>query len=146
MVPWHCCVRKLENFYMADNSKNMHLVTDDLFFIIEEKQNSVELTDKGIDILSHNNSDSSFFILPDVGAKIADIQNDITISESEKIEKKDSLMQDFAIKSERVHTVNQLLKAYTMFEMDIEYVVIENKVKIVDEPVSSTARVSGAMP
>ena len=124
---------KLENFYMADNSKNMHLVTDDLFFIIEEKQNSVELTDKGIDILSHNNSDSGFFILPDVGAKIADIQNDITISESEKIEKKDSLMQDFAIKSERVHTVNQLLKAYTMFEKDIEYVVIENKVKIVDE-------------
>ena len=124
---------KLENFYMADNSKNMHIVTDPLYFIIEEKQNSVELTDKGIDILSHNNSDSGFFILPDVGAKIADIQNDKLLSDEGKIEKKDLLMQDFAIKSERVHTVNQLLKAYTMFEKDIEYVVIENKVKIVDE-------------
>ena len=124
---------KTENFYMADNSKNMHIVTDELYFIIEEKQNSVELTDKGIDILSHNNSDSGFFILPDVGANIADIQNDKALSDQEKIEKKDQLMQDFAIKSERVHTVNQLLKAYTMFEKDIEYVLIENKVKIVDE-------------
>jgi len=124
---------KIENFYMQDNSKNMHLVTDELYFIIEEKQNSVELTDKGIDILSQNNSDQGFFILPDVGAKIADIQNDNSISESDKVAKKDLLMQDFAIKSERVHTVNQLLKAYTMFEKDIEYVVIENKVKIVDE-------------
>jgi preprotein translocase subunit SecA len=124
---------KTENFYMQDNSKNMHLVTDELYFIIEEKQNSVELTDKGIDILSTNNSDQGFFILPDVGAKIADIQNDTTLSENQKVEKKDLLMQDFAIKSERVHTVNQLLKAYTMFEKDIEYVVIENKVKIVDE-------------
>ncbi len=124
---------KTENFYMQDNSKNMHLVTDELYFIIEEKQNSVELTDKGIDILSHNNSDPGFFIMPDVGAKIADIQNDIKLSDEDKIEKKDSLMQDFAIKSERIHTVNQLLKAYTMFEKDIEYVVIENKVKIVDE-------------
>ncbi len=124
---------KTENFYMADNSKNMHIVTDELYFIIEEKQNSVELTDKGIDILSHNNSDSGFFILPDVGANIADIQNENNLSDQEKIEKKDQLMQDFAVKSERVHTVNQLLKAYTMFEKDIEYVLIENKVKIVDE-------------
>ncbi|MCE1199346.1 MAG: SEC-C domain-containing protein, partial [Marinilabiliales bacterium] len=124
---------KTENFYMQDNSRNMHIVTDELFFVIDEKQNSVELTDKGIDILSQNNSDQSFFILPDVGAKIADIQNDIKLSDPEKLERKDHLMQDFAIKSERVHTVNQLLKAYTMFEKDIEYVVIENKVKIVDE-------------
>ena len=124
---------KVENFYMQDNSKNMHVVTDELYFIIEEKQNSVELTDKGIDILSRDNSDTSFFILPDVGAKIADIQNDVSLSDQGKVEKKDLLMQDYAIKSERVHTVNQLLKAYTMFEKDIEYVVIENKVKIVDE-------------
>ncbi len=124
---------KTENYYMQDNSKNMHIVTDPLYFIIEEKQNSVELTDKGIDILSQNNSDTTFFVLPDVGAKIADIQNDTILDNDEKIERKDQLMQDFAIKSERIHTVNQLLKAYTMFEKDIEYVVIENKVKIVDE-------------
>ena len=124
---------KTENFYMADNSKNMHIVTDELYFIIDEKQNSVELSDKGIDILSAHNSDQGFFILPDVGAKIADIQNDKTLSDAEKLERKDQLMQDFAIKSERVHTVNQLLKAYTMFEKDVEYVLIENKVKIVDE-------------
>ncbi len=124
---------KTENFYMADNSKNMHIVTDELYFIIDEKQNSVELSDKGIDILSAHNSDQGFFILPDVGAKIADIQNDNSLSDAEKLERKDQLMQDFAIKSERVHTVNQLLKAYTMFEKDVEYVLIENKVKIVDE-------------
>ncbi len=125
-------MHKVENFYMQDNSKNMHVATDPLYFVIEEKQNSVELTDNGIDILSKDNEDSSFFVLPDVGSEIAEIQSG-SLSEIEKLEEKDKLLQNFAVKSERVHTVNQLLKAYTMFEKDVEYVLIEGKVKIVDE-------------
>jgi len=126
-------MQKTENFYMQDNSKNMHVVTDPLFFIIEEKQNSVELTDKGIDLISSDVEDPEFFILPDVGSSIAEIEHDPSLSPQEKIEKKDSLLQNYAVKSERVHTINQLLKAYAMFEKDVEYVVIDNKVKIVDE-------------
>ncbi len=123
---------KTENYFMQDNNKNMHIATDPLYFVIEEKLNSIELTDNGIEILSEDNADPGFFVLPDVGAEIAEIQNS-TLSDQEKLEKKDALMQNFAIKSERVHTVNQLLKANTMFEKDVEYVVIDNKVKIVDE-------------
>ncbi len=124
---------KIENFYMQDNNKNMYQATDPLYFVIEEKLNSIELTDNGIEILSKDNEDSGFFVLPDVGAEIADIQNNKGLSESDQLEQKDLLLQNFAIKSERVHTVNQLLKAYTMFEKDVEYVLIEGKVKIVDE-------------
>ncbi len=123
---------KTENFYMQDNNKNMHIVTDPLYFIIEEKQNSVELTDKGIDLISTGFEDPSFFILPDMGAEIAELQN-LNLTSEELLEKKDSLLQDYAVKSERVHTINQLFKAYTMFEKDVEYVVLDNKVKIVDE-------------
>ncbi len=123
---------KTENFYMQDNNKNMHIVTDPLFFIIEEKQNSVELTDKGIDLISSGFDDPSFFILPDMGAEIAELEH-AKLSTEERIEKKDALLQDYAVKSERVHTVNQLFKAYTMFDKDVEYVVLDNKVKIVDE-------------
>ena len=123
---------KTENFYMQDNNKNMHIVTDPLFFVIEEKQNSVELTEKGIDLISAGFDDPSFFILPDMGAAIAELEHSV-LSADERIEKKDLLLQDYAVKSERVHTINQLLKAYTMFEKDVEYVVIDNKVKIVDE-------------
>lgn len=123
---------KTENFYMQDNNKNMHIVTDPLFFVIEEKQNSVELTEKGIDLISAGFDDPSFFILPDMGAAIAELEHS-SLSADERIEKKDMLLQDYAVKSERVHTINQLLKAYTMFEKDVEYVVIDNKVKIVDE-------------
>jgi len=125
-------MQKTENFYMQENSKNMHIVTDPLFFIIEEKQNSVELTDKGIDLISAGFEDSEFFILPDMGAEIVELENS-SLNEEEKLAKKDLLLQNYAVKSERVHTINQLLKAYTMFENDVEYVVIENKVKIVDE-------------
>jgi len=124
---------KVENFYMADNNKNMYIATDPLFFVIEEKLNSIELTDNGIDILSKDNEDNGFFVLPDVGAEIADIQNNKELTETDRLEKKDVLLQNFAVKSERVHTVNQLLKAYTMFEKDVEYVLIDGKVKIVDE-------------
>ncbi len=123
---------KTENFYMQDNNKQMHLVTDDLFFVIDEKQNSVELTDKGIDLISQNVNDNKFFVLPDIGAEIADIEKNET-DEQKKLEKKDTLLSDYALKSERVHSVNQLLKAYAMFEKDVEYVVMDNKVKIVDE-------------
>jgi preprotein translocase subunit SecA len=126
-------LQKTENQYMAENSKHMHLVTDDLFFVIDEKNNSIELTDKGIDLLSSNTEDKNFFVLPDIGSEVADIEKDSSMNESQRLKKKDALIRDYSVKSERVHTVNQLLKAYTLFEIDIEYVVIDNKVKIVDE-------------
>ncbi len=123
---------KTENFYMQDNNKNMHIVTDPLFFIIEEKLNSVELTDKGIDLISAGFDDPNFFVMPDIGSKMAELENS-GMPYEKLIEEKDRLMQEYAVKSERIHTINQLLKAYTMFEKDVEYVVIDNKVKIVDE-------------
>ncbi|RLD61945.1 MAG: preprotein translocase subunit SecA [Bacteroidetes bacterium] len=125
-------MHKTENFYMQDNNKNMHLVTDDLYFIIEEKLNSIELTEKGIDLISGDTDDPEFFILPDIGGQIAEIENS-DLNKSDKLAKKDNLLQEYAVKSERVHTINQLLKAYALFEKDVEYVVIDNKVKIVDE-------------
>ncbi len=123
---------KTENFYMQENSKNMHVVTDDLYFIIDEKQNSVELTEKGTDLLSGSASDPNFFIMPDIGSEIAELEKS-QLSTEEKLLQKDKLLADYAIKSDRIHTVNQLLKAYTMFEKDVDYVVMDNKVKIVDE-------------
>jgi preprotein translocase subunit SecA len=123
---------KTENFYMQDSNKNMHKVTDDLFFVIDEKLNSVDLTDKGVDTITGTTEDTEFFVLPDIGSEIAVLEKS-ELSETEMLEKKDKLSQDYAIKSERIHTVNQLLKAYAMFEKDVEYVVIDNKVKIVDE-------------
>ncbi|MDR2036951.1 MAG: SEC-C domain-containing protein, partial [Bacteroidales bacterium] len=125
-------LQKTENFYMQENNKNMHIVTDELFFVIDEKHNSIELTDKGIEILTRKTEDPGFFILPDIGTAVSDLEKQ-NLSAEEKVEKKDELLRDYAIKSERVHTVNQLLKAYTLFEKDDEYVVIDNKVKIVDE-------------
>ena len=125
-------MHKTENFYMQENSKNMHKVTDDLYFIIEEKLNSIELTDKGIDLVTDSAEETDFFILPDIGSEIVELEKS-GLSDTEIIQKKDKLIQDYAIKSERVHTVNQLLKAYALFEKDVEYVVIDNKVKIVDE-------------
>ncbi|HOK25036.1 MAG TPA: preprotein translocase subunit SecA [Bacteroidales bacterium] len=123
---------KTENFYMQNNSKDMPKVTDELYFIIDEKANTIELTDKGIDLISASVSDPSFFILPDVGSKIAELEKS-GLSEREKLKAKDEILQDYSVKSERVHTLTQLLKAYTLFERDVEYVVIDNKVKIVDE-------------
>ena len=125
-------MHKTENFYMQNNSKEMYKVTDELFFIIDEKQNSIELTEKGIDLVTTSTEDSEFYILPDVGSEIAEIEKS-DMDEAKKIRQKDELLQNYAIKSERVHTMNQLFKAYTLFEKDVEYVVIENKVKIVDE-------------
>ena len=124
---------KTEEFYMQENNRNMHIATDPLYYVIDEKHKSIELTDKGIDLITDSSEDSKFFVLPDVGSEIAEIEKNNSLSAEEKQNLKDDLNQNYAIKSERVHTINQLLKAYTLFERDIEYVVIENKVKIVDE-------------
>ena len=121
-----------ENFYMAEQNRNMHIVDEPLYFVIDEKNNQIELTDKGIDLLNQSYNDPNFFLLPDVGSEIADIEKQ-GLSASEKVERKSALLSDYAVKSERVHTVNQLLRAYTLFEIDIQYVVMDNKVKIVDE-------------
>ncbi len=121
-----------ENFYMQDNNKQMHLITDDLLFVIDEKQRTVELTEKGHEFIARGTNDNRFFVLPDVGAEISELEK-MDLAPEEKLQKKDELLADYALKSERVHTVNQLLKAYTMFEKDVEYVIMDNKVKIVDE-------------
>ena len=123
---------KTENIYMQDNNRRMPEIVDDLYFVIDEKLNSVELQDKGHEALSRSVGEDGFFVLPDIGSCIADIEKE-NISGEEKAAKKDVVLNDYAIRSERVHTVNQLLKAYSMFEKDVEYVVIDNKVKIVDE-------------
>ena len=123
---------KTEEYYMQEQSRNMHVATDPLYFVIDEKQNSIELTDKGIDQLTGNSDDPHFFVLPDIAGQLSELDN-MDISDEEKATRKDELLQNYAIKSERVHTVNQLLKAYTLFEKDDEYVVLDNKVKIVDE-------------
>jgi preprotein translocase subunit SecA len=125
-------MQKTENFYMQEQSKHMHIIDDQLYFVIDEKNNTIELTEKGIDLLAESYDDPSMFILPDIGNELADLEK-TTISEENKLEKKNQLMVDYSIKSERVHTVNQLLKAYALFEKDVEYVVLDNKVKIVDE-------------
>ncbi|HIA10790.1 MAG TPA: preprotein translocase subunit SecA, partial [Flavobacteriales bacterium] len=125
-------MQKTENYYMQDQSKEMHIVDEELFFVIDEKNNSIELTEKGIDLITDSGEDSSFFILPDVGGEIAEIEKS-GMSEQEQASKKDQLMRDFSIKGERIHTMNQLLKSYTLFERDVEYVIMDSKIKIVDE-------------
>ena len=125
-------LQKAENYYMQDSSKEMHIVDEELFFVIEEKQNSVELKEKGIDLITASGEDKDFFVVPDVGVLLADIDN-TGKSDSEKMEAKEQLMSDYAVKTERLHSIQQLLKAYTLFEIDIEYVVMDGKVKIVDE-------------
>ncbi|MCQ2350113.1 MAG: preprotein translocase subunit SecA [Paludibacteraceae bacterium] len=123
---------KTEEFYMQENNKNMHIATDPLYFVIDEKHNTIELTDKGVEKLTSASEDPSFFVLPDVGAEIADLEK-MEVSEDERLAKKDEIYQNYAEKTERIHTVTQLLKAYTLFFRDEQYVVIDNKVKIVDE-------------
>jgi preprotein translocase subunit SecA len=123
---------KTENFYMQENNKNMHIITDDLYYIIDEKQNSIELTDIGIDLITDDSDDSSFFILPDIGSEVNEIEKS-DMSDEEKLKTKDEMIQSYSVKSERVHTINQLLKAYSLFEKDVEYVLMDGKVKIVDE-------------
>ena len=126
-------MQKAENFYIQDNERNMPEVTDDLYFVINEQQHSVDMTDKGHDMLAAEVSDPNFFILPDVGSMVADIEKSEE-SPAEKQSRKDALMEDYALKSERVHTVIQLLKAYAMFEKNVDYIISDDgKVKIVDE-------------
>lgn len=124
-------LQKTENQYMADNNREMPKVDEALYFVIEEKNNQVELTDNGIQFLSQD-TDASFFVLPDIGTEIAKIEK-ADLSKEEVAERKDELFKDFSIKSERIHTLTQLLKAYSLFEKDTEYVVMDNKVMIVDE-------------
>ena len=123
---------KTENFYMQDQSKEMHIIDDELFFVINEQHNSIELTDKGMDYLANLGEDPKFFTLPDVGSQLADLEKE-NLSTQEKSEKKEQIMQNYAVQSDRVHTINQLMKAYALFENNVEYVVIDNQVKIVDE-------------
>jgi len=125
-------MQKTEDFYMQDNNRQMSIATDPLYFVIDEKNNSIELTDLGIDYITGDTEDPHFFVLPDIGSQLSEIEN-LGLTAEDKETKKDELMQNYAVKSERVHTINQLLKAYCMFERDDEYVVIDNKVKIVDE-------------
>jgi preprotein translocase subunit SecA len=125
-------LQKTENYYMADNNKLMPEVDEDLWFVVEEKNNQIDLTDKGIAHLSNKTENDNFFVLPDIGVKVGEIDTADATAE-EKLSLKEELYQDFSIKSERIHTMNQLLKAYTVFEKDVEYVVMENKVMIVDE-------------
>jgi preprotein translocase subunit SecA len=124
-------LQKTENQYMADNNRDMHKIDEALYFVIEEKNNQVELTDNGIKFLSQD-TDSDFFVLPDIGTEIAQIEKK-KLSTEEEAQLKEELYKDFSIKSERIHTLTQLLKAYTLFEKDTEYVIMENKVMIVDE-------------
>ena len=125
-------MQKTENTYMQDNNRRMPEITDDLFFVIDEKLNSVELTDKGHEVLSKYFNEDGFFVLPDIGAEVAELEKS-NLSDEERAQKRDQVVNDYSIKSERVHTIHQLLKAYAMFEKDVEYVVMDNKVKIVDE-------------
>ncbi len=125
-------MQKTENFYLQDQSKHMHKIDDELFFVIDEKHNSIDITEKGIDVMTESYQDESFYILPDIGVEIASIEK-LDVTDNKKRNKKDKILREYAIKSERVHTVSQLLKAYALFEKDLEYVIIENKIKIVDE-------------
>jgi preprotein translocase subunit SecA len=125
-------LQKTENYYLQDQGKEMPKVDAELYFVIDEKHNSVELTEKGIELITSASEDPRFFVLPDVGTIMADIEKSNLPSE-EKLLRKEELINEFSIKSERIHTINQLLKAYTLFERDVEYVVMDNKVKIVDE-------------
>ena len=123
---------KTEEIYMEQNNKRMPEAVEPLYFVIDEKMRSVDLTDKGIDLISGNSEDPSFFVLPDITAQLAELENE-SLPAEERLAKKDALLADYSVKSERVHTINQLLKAYAMFERDTEYVVIDGQVKIVDE-------------
>jgi preprotein translocase subunit SecA len=123
---------KTESFYLQDNQRNMPQVDEELYFVIEEKNNQIELAEKGIALISKNMDDDQFFILPDLGTELATIEQTAQ-SDEEKTQRIEALQRDYAIKSDRIHTINQLLKAYALFEKDVDYVVIDNKVKIVDE-------------
>lgn len=125
-------LQKTENFYMQDNNREMPKIDKELLFVIDEKNNSIELTDKGIDTLSGKGGDPNFFVLPDISTEIGAVEKS-DLTPEEKLSKKEEIYREFSMKSERIHTMNQLLKAYTLFEKDIEYVIMDDKIMIVDE-------------
>jgi preprotein translocase subunit SecA len=126
-------MQKTENYYLADQEKEMRVVDEELYFYIDEKNNSVELTDKGIALITKSGEDPNFFVLPDIGVDLAQVDQDKNIDTDQKLHKKETILNDYATKADRIHTVQQLLKAYTLFEKDVEYVVLDGAVKIVDE-------------
>ncbi len=126
-------LQKTENFYLQDNQKNMPEADSPLYFTIDEKNNSIDLTEKGIDLITGEGEDSNFFILPDIGVELDAVEKDESLSDSDMLLKKDEIIQDYSVKAQRIHSVNQLLKAYCLFEKDTEYIVVDSKVKIVDE-------------
>jgi preprotein translocase subunit SecA len=125
-------LQKTENFYMQDQNKEMPKADAELYFVVDEKSNAVELTEQGVDLITGSGDDPKFFVMPDIGSEVADIEKS-NASEQDKLIMKERMIQDYSVKAERIHTINQLLKAYAMFEIDVEYVVMDNKVKIVDE-------------
>lgn len=125
-------LQKSENYYLADQQKEMRKVDEELYFVIDEKNNQVELTDKGLNLITRSGEDPEFFILPDIAVKLAAIEKS-TVNADEKIKLKEQLINEYSLKAERIHTIQQLLKSYTLFEKDVEYVVIDGAVKIVDE-------------
>ena len=126
-------LQKTEGYYMQDNSKNMHIADDPLYFTIDEKNNQIEMTDKGRDLIANAGEDPDLFVLPDIGARFAEIENNPDLDTDAKVQQKDEIAREYAEKSERLHAINQLLKAYTLFEKDVEYIVQDGKVMIVDE-------------
>ncbi|GAB1446084.1 preprotein translocase subunit SecA [Flammeovirgaceae bacterium] len=126
-------LQKTENFYLQDNKKMMPEADKPLFFTIDEKDNTIDLTDKGIDLITGEGEDPKFFILPEIGVELDKIDKSNTISNEERLQKKEELIRDYTAKSQRIHSINQLLKAYTLFERDTEYIIVDGKVKIVDE-------------
>jgi preprotein translocase subunit SecA len=126
-------LQKTENFYLQDNKRNLPEADKPLYFIIDEKDNSVELTEKGIDLITGEGEDPRFFIMPEIGTELNKLEKDGALSEEERFRKKEELIRDYQVKSQRIHSVNQLLKAYTLFEKDTEYIIVDGKVKIVDE-------------
>ncbi len=126
-------LQKTENYYLQDNQKMMPEADEPLFFTIDEKNNSIDLTEKGIDLITGAGEDANFFILPDIGAEVAQLENATDLEDSDKLKKKEEVIQDYSVKAQRIHSVNQLLRAYCLYEKDTEYIVVDDKVKIVDE-------------
>lgn len=125
-------LQKTENYYLQDQQKEMPKVDEELYFVVDEKNNSIDLSEKGVELITSSGEDPHFFVMPDVGAEIAEMERTITDAD-EKLKRKEALMRDYSIKSERIHSINQLLKAYCMFERDVEYIIDGGKIKIVDE-------------
>lgn len=126
-------MQKTEGFYMQDNSKNMHIVDDELFFTIDEKSNQIDMTDKGRELITQSGEDPELFVLPDITSLLSEIEGNANLSDEDKLRQKDEISRNYSEKSERLHSIQQLLKAYTLFEKDVEYIVQEGKVNIVDE-------------